>query len=156
MLLCNAMQISSDIRGHHIYKEVYVYGCLSQGKLQCDKEEGKSHNLYAFAVKKLDLIVGHVPHMIPTLCHLFLSKGGSITCMVTGIGNTQMACLKVGQRLLASYRNISSRQIIATYFELATSINTSFSKIIIFCTRFWIFLSKNFPLCNNELEGTQK
>ena len=53
--------------------------------LQCEKEEGNSHDLYAVAVKQLDSIVGHVPCMISTLCHLFLSRGGSITCTVTGI-----------------------------------------------------------------------
>ena len=37
-------------------------------------------------VKKLDSIVRHVPRTISTLCHLFLSRGGSITCgTVTGI-----------------------------------------------------------------------
>ena len=53
--------------------------------LQCEKEEGNSHDLYAVAVKELDSIVGHVPRTISTLCHLFLSRGGSITCIVTGI-----------------------------------------------------------------------
>ena len=53
--------------------------------LQCEKEEGNSHDLYAVAVKELDSIVGHVPRTISTLYHLFLSRGGSITCIVTGI-----------------------------------------------------------------------
>ena len=53
--------------------------------LQCEKEEGNSHDLYAVAVKELDSIVGHVPRTISTLCQLFLSRGGSITCIVTGI-----------------------------------------------------------------------
>ena len=79
------MEISTNtvIRGHHIYKEVWM---PSMGEvLQCEKEEGNSHDLYAVAVKKLDSIVGHVPRIILTLCHLFLSRGGSITCTVTGI-----------------------------------------------------------------------
>ena len=43
-------------------------------------------DLYAVAVKKLDSIIRHVPRTISTLCHLFLSRGRSITCStVTGI-----------------------------------------------------------------------
>ena len=68
------MEISTDtvIRGHHV--------------LQNEKEKGNLHDLYAVAVKKLDSIVRHVPRTILTLCHLFLSRGRSITCgTVTGI-----------------------------------------------------------------------
>ena len=41
--------------------------------------------IYALVVKKLDPVVGHVPHSILILCHFFLSRGRSITCTVTGI-----------------------------------------------------------------------
>ena len=88
------MEISTDtvIRGHHVYKEVWTP--IIGEVLQYEKEKGNSHDLYldlyAVAVKKLDSIVRHVPRTISTLCHLFLSKGGSITCglacgTVTGI-----------------------------------------------------------------------
>ena len=79
------MEISTDtvIRGHHGYKEVWTP--IIGEVLQCEKEEENSHDLYTVAVKKLDSIVGHVPHTISTLCHLFMSRGGSITCTVTGI-----------------------------------------------------------------------
>ena len=53
--------------------------------LQCEKEEGNSDDLYAVAVRKPDSIVGDVPRTISTLCHLFLSRDGPITCTVTGI-----------------------------------------------------------------------
>ena len=84
------MEISTDtiIRGHHVYKEVWTR--IIGEVLQYEKEKGNSHDLYldlyAVAVKKLDSIVRHVPRTISTLCHLFLSRGGSITCgTVTGI-----------------------------------------------------------------------
>ena len=84
------MEISTDtvIRGHHVYKEVWTP--ITREVLQYEKEKGNSHDLYldlyAVAVKKLDSIVCHVPRTISTLCHLFLSRGGSITCgTVTGI-----------------------------------------------------------------------
>ena len=86
-LLLNAinMETTTDtvIRGHHVYKEIWT---PSIGEvLRCEKEEGNSHDLYAVAMKKGDSIVGHVPHAISTLCNLFLSRGGIITCTVTGI-----------------------------------------------------------------------
>ena len=79
------METTTDtvIRGHHVYKEIWT---PSIGEvLQCEKEEGNSHDLYAVAVKKQDSIVGHVPRNISTLCHLFLSRGGIITCTVSGL-----------------------------------------------------------------------
>ena len=78
------MEISTDTvnRGHHVYKEVWMP--IIGEVLQCEKEEGNSHDLYAVAVKKLDSIVGYVSHTISTLCNLFLYRGGSITCTVTG------------------------------------------------------------------------
>ena len=77
------ISIDTVIRGHHVYKDVWTP--IIGEVLQCEKEEGNSHDLYAVAVKKLDSIVGHVPRTISTLYHLFLSRGGSITCTVTGI-----------------------------------------------------------------------
>ena len=53
--------------------------------LQCEKEEGNLHELYAVAVKKLDLIFGHLPCTISTLYHLYLLRGRIITCTVSGI-----------------------------------------------------------------------
>ena len=84
------MEISTDIviRGHHVYKEVWTP--IIGEVLQYEKEKGNSHDLYldlyAVAAKKLDSIVRHMPHTISTPCHLFLSRGGLITCgTVTGI-----------------------------------------------------------------------
>ena len=51
----------------------------------CVIEEGNSHDLYVVAVKKLESIVGHMLRTILTLCNLILSRGGSITCTITGI-----------------------------------------------------------------------
>ena len=75
--------LQTVIRGHHVYKEIWT---PSIGEvLQCEKEVENSHDLYAVAVKKQDSIVGHVPFNISTLCHLFLSRVGIITCTVSGL-----------------------------------------------------------------------
>ena len=49
------------------------------------KKRRNSYNLYAVTVKTPNSIVGHVPYTISTLCHLFLSMGGSITYIPTNI-----------------------------------------------------------------------
>ena len=61
------VEISTDtvIRDHHIHKEIWTP--IIGEVLQRENEEGNSHDLYAVAVNKLDLIIGHVPHTISTL-----------------------------------------------------------------------------------------
>ena len=80
-----SMEFSTDtvIRGHHINKEIWapVIGECVQHEI----EPGNDHNLYAVAMRKYDRIVGHVPRTISTLCHLFLSSGGTINCTVNGV-----------------------------------------------------------------------
>jgi len=84
-----SMELSIDtvIRGKHIYKEIsapVIGECV-----QCEIEPKNDHDLYAVAMKKRDLdrdrVVGHVPLVISTLCHLFLSRGGTISCTVIGM-----------------------------------------------------------------------
>ena len=54
--------------------------------LQCEKEKGNSHDLYALAMKKgIQLLAMCLALAISTLCSLFLSRGRIITCTVTGI-----------------------------------------------------------------------
>ena len=40
--------------------------------------------MYAVAVTREDIVVGHLPRFISMPCHLFLRKGGNITCVVNG------------------------------------------------------------------------
>ena len=80
-----SMEFSTDtvIRGHHIYKEIWVP--VIGECVQCKIEPGNDHNLYAVAMRKHDRIVGHVPRTISTLCHLFLSSIGTINCIVNDV-----------------------------------------------------------------------
>ena len=73
----------SAIRGYHIYKEVWT-GSLGK-LLQCRQEISNPSDPYAVAVvNDEDIIVGHVPHSVSTLCSLFLQRDGNIMCEVTG------------------------------------------------------------------------
>ena len=48
-------------------------------------EHGNIHDIYAVAVTREDIAVGHLPRNISTPCHLFLRKGGNISCVVNGV-----------------------------------------------------------------------
>ena len=53
--------------------------------LQCHREGGNVHNVYAVSIKKGSTIVGHIPKKLLCLCSLFLRQGGNICCEVTGL-----------------------------------------------------------------------
>ena len=92
--------LSSCVRGHHVYKDVWdpVIG----EKLECCRESGNVQDRYAVAVvrthmeprskhkrrnrHKLNTVitVGHLPRKISCVCSLFLRHGGTITCEITG------------------------------------------------------------------------
>ena len=47
-------------------------------------DEGNSYDLYAIAMVKSATVVGHVPRKLFTLCSLFIQRGGTIYCQITG------------------------------------------------------------------------
>ena len=78
-----AFCLNSVVRGHHIYKD--IWSSVHGEELHCKREIGNVHDLYAVSVIKHETgIVGHLPKQISTPCHLFLRKGGSISCIVNG------------------------------------------------------------------------
>ena len=76
------MEFNSIVRGHHIYKE--TWNPFVGEELQCKIEHGNVHDIYAVAVIREDIVVGHLPRNISTPCHLFLRKGGIISCVING------------------------------------------------------------------------
>ena len=69
------------VRGYHIYKDIWE-ATLGEN-LECQRESGNIHDIYAVAVLKSGLVVGHVPKRISSICSLFL-RAGSIHCIVSG------------------------------------------------------------------------
>ena len=51
--------INSCIRGHHISKQFWIPSLNK--RLDCEKEEGNTSDVYAVAVKEGNDIVGHIP-----------------------------------------------------------------------------------------------
>ena len=75
-------EFSSVIRGHHVYKDIFT---PTIGKiLQSRREPDNSYDSFAVAIIENDTIVRHVPRNISVLCDLFLKKGGTISCVITG------------------------------------------------------------------------
>ena len=52
--------------------------------LACEREPHNVEDRYAVAVKKDEAIIGHLPRNLSRVCSLFIRRGGSIECTVTG------------------------------------------------------------------------
>ena len=70
------------VRGYHVYHKVWdaVIGQM----LECERETHNEKDRYAVAVMQEGRVVGHLPRKYSRVCSLFLKKGGSISCTVTG------------------------------------------------------------------------
>ena len=72
----------SCIRGYHVYKAVWEPELGEE--LQCRRERVNAQDMYAIAVIKDTNVVGHLPRKISRICSLFIRRGGTLTCRVTG------------------------------------------------------------------------
>ena len=75
------------ICGHHVYKEIWE---AAVGEvLSCERKARIAHDRYAVAVKVTGTtdIVGHLPWKVSRVCSLFLRRGGTLDCTVTGARN---------------------------------------------------------------------
>ena len=70
------------VRGYHVYRRIWE---AADGEmLDCGRDLHNDHDRYAVSVLKDGATVGHLPRKISKLCSLFLRRGGSIQCVVTG------------------------------------------------------------------------
>lgn len=53
-------------------------------QIPTQQEHGNPEDRYAVAVLKSNAVVGHVPREISKICWMFIDRGGSISCTVTG------------------------------------------------------------------------
>ena len=70
----------SMVQGYHVYKDIWA--ATIREELECKRERRNSHDIYAAAVLKDDIVVGHLPCTVSHTCSLFLRRGGSILCQV--------------------------------------------------------------------------
>lgn len=75
-------ELACYVRGYHVYKTIWE---AAVGEvLSCRREPTNSADRYAVAVLKEETIIGHLARKMSKVCSLFLRRGGSIRCKVTG------------------------------------------------------------------------
>lgn len=81
----NTFETPCCVRGYHIYKDIWT---AAVGEiLFCVREPTNASDRYAVAVTRpggLGVVIGHLPRKLSKICSLFIRRGGSICCIVTG------------------------------------------------------------------------
>ena len=75
-------EVTCRVRGYRVYKDIWAAAIGEE--LVCGREPTNMADRYAVAVLKQETIIGHLPRKISKVCSLFLRRGGSIRCAVTG------------------------------------------------------------------------
>ena len=79
--------VSSVVRGYHEYKDIWS-APIDGIELSCEREPGNPRDTSAVAVIEQspsgEVTVGHVPRLFSAVCSIFIRRGGSLVCIVTG------------------------------------------------------------------------
>jgi len=78
----DSLQVDSDIRGHHVYKNVWT-PYLGEFLL-VEQEDHNPEDCFAVAILKSGGIVGHVPREMSRIVWHFIEHDGTVSCEVTG------------------------------------------------------------------------
>ena len=81
MAATRSHEFDSAVRGFHQYQSIWTP--VVGEELPCKREACNLHNLFAVAVMKDHMVVGHLPRKLSAIFWLFL-RNGSITCIMTG------------------------------------------------------------------------
>ena len=73
--------VDAMICGYHEYQQIWE--AEDDEILRCIRETSNRHDLYAVAVVK-NVVIGHVPLKISSICSIVIRRGRYITCTVTG------------------------------------------------------------------------
>ena len=80
--MASSFIVPAVIRGYHVYKE--ILDTELDEKLTCEREVRNRNDTFAVAMKRDSVTVGHVPQAISPICSIFIRRGGTIKCRVTG------------------------------------------------------------------------
>ena len=75
-------EVDSCVRGYHVYEGIWAAALGEQ--IGCVREPLNAMDRYAVAPKKHGAVIGHLPQKISRICLLFIRRGGTIECTVTG------------------------------------------------------------------------
>lgn len=76
-------EVACCVRGYHVYQAIWT--AVVGEELVCEREPTNSLDRYAVAVLKNEIIIGHLPRKTSKVCSLFLRRGGTVSCTVTGM-----------------------------------------------------------------------
>ena len=77
-----SFSVEAMVRGYHVYKD--IWSAVVGTELPCKCKDANRIDPFAVAIVQGAIVVGHVPKKISSVCSLFLRRGGSIVCRVTG------------------------------------------------------------------------
>ena len=81
--MMHSFRIDTMVRGYHVYKDIWD-ASSSIGEFICKRKTGNRNDTYAVAITKEDVIFGHVPRTISPICSIFIRRGGTIKCLISG------------------------------------------------------------------------
>jgi hypothetical protein len=76
------IEVPCCVRGYHVYQTTWAAAVGEH--LVCGREPTNAADRYAVAVVKDGSVIGHLPRKVSKVCSLFLRRGGSLHCIVTG------------------------------------------------------------------------
>ena len=76
------METALCIRGYHVYSQ--IWSAAVGEEFPCEREPTNPADRYAVVVNNNGIAIGHLPRKVSRACSLFLRRGGSIRCVVTG------------------------------------------------------------------------
>ena len=136
------------IRGYHVYQEVWTAAVGEE--LVCEREPHNSHDRYAVAVKRMGIIISHLPRKLLKHCSLFLRRGGSIFSRVSERrryshdllqGGLEIPCTLLfkhcdkPKKLLSKQKQASTDIATTNYSHIMLSYHFSFAKSLIL--KYW-------------------
>ena len=74
--------VQAMVRGYHAYRDIWETSVGEE--LLSQREPDHIHSHFAVAILKDAYIVGHLPRKISSVSLIFMCRGGSILCRVTG------------------------------------------------------------------------
>ena len=91
----DSFDLASSVRRYNVYQQ--LWNPQPGETLNCRRERNNREDFYAVAVMKSEEVVGHVPRFLSCIVSLFLRRGGSVTCRVSGYRQYSMQRFTAGR-----------------------------------------------------------
>lgn len=113
MAVTSTLERNCCVRGYHVYHS--IWDATVGEELLCEREPTNERDRYAVAVIKDGVVIGHLPRKISRICSLFLRRGGSVICRITGprrySADLRQGGLKIPCTLLFEAKNKEMRKL---------------------------------------------